>query len=180
MWLRGVLENTPSDQHGLRRILRSGGSAIRRRRARVSPLGMLLKVITILHPEGNNKGGVQLRGALENSTGSRHSLRRILRSGGSANKLSLYSLVGLQSMWTPTWGGSWLCQRRESNNQGMTPFQATYIDKVMHGYKVDKWYSQSVLASGGSIIYPCKINSLCGTLIVTHDTPRAIIKLVLS
>ena len=26
-WSRGVLENTPGDRHGLRRILRSGGSA---------------------------------------------------------------------------------------------------------------------------------------------------------
>ena len=92
------------------------GPPIRRRRARVSPLGMPLKVITVPHPEGNNKGGVQLRGALENSTGSWLSLRHILRSGGSASKLSLYGLVGLQSMWMPTWGGSWLCRRRESNN----------------------------------------------------------------
>ena len=47
---------------------------------------MPVKAITVPHPEGNNKGGLQLHGALENSIGSRHGLRRILWSGGSASK----------------------------------------------------------------------------------------------
>ena len=47
---------------------------------------MPLKAITVPHPEGNNKGGLQLPGVLENRTGGQHGLHVILPSGGSASK----------------------------------------------------------------------------------------------